>query len=228
MIYDCAAAEHLHVAMPCYGNPSPWTMLSVVMGTHALRSVGIKFSLAAQPGNPYLDFTRDILVKQFLAGDATDLLFVDADVHFPPENMVKIALATRPLIGGVYRKKMDDIAYPIRFETERLWGDEDGNLEAAYVPTGFMRINRAVFEAMPALEYRDDNNDVWLNYFNSGVRDIDGRMTYEGEDTYFCRQWRALGGKVHLMPDLNFGHVGTKSWDGNWGRWVLQQATRDE
>ncbi|MGH6737589.1 MAG: hypothetical protein ACREDY_00895 [Bradyrhizobium sp.] len=211
----------MHIAVPSYsGDITAFTALSLIMATAALSEVGIKWSVAIQPGVPYLDHARNMLVTKFLENtEATDLLFIDADVAFAPQSAVMIAQATRPFIAGIYPKKMDEPKWPVAFDADRLWSDEDGNLEASMVPTGFLRLNRSVFDAMPSEEYCDDNGDRWIKHFRCGA--WGGK--YNGEDPDFCARWRGIGGKIHIIPNLTFSHTGKKSWEGNWAKWIMDQ-----
>ena len=179
--------------------------------------MGVSFDFMC--GCCYLDHTRNMLATRFMESEATDLLFVDADVGFAPETILQIAAARRPLVAGIYPKKSDRTGFPVTFSADELWSDEEGLIEAASAPTGFMRINRSVFEAMPAEEYRDQDDRAWRRWFRCDFHD----GTYWGEDTQFCQDYRALGGKLFILPDLTFAHSGLKSWKGNWGEWVRSQ-----
>lgn len=231
------AASLLHIAIPCYGPPNPLTLLSVVSGISALTAAGITWSMTVQPGIAYLDLVRDVLATIFYRKTkATDLLFYDNDLEVPIENFVRIARATKPLIGGVYRMKVDEVRFPIEFKQDRLWTDVEGDInDVGYIPTGFMRINRCVFDAMieaaggeEALEYETDDGNKWLNFFNAGVKLRNGKRSYIGEDIDFCRRWQELGGKVTLMPDLHFTHHGDKGYAGNWAEWMRDQNRETE
>jgi len=96
-----------------------------------------------------------------------------------------------------------------------LAGGVLGSLGPGFGATGFLRINRAVFEAMaPHVEtyMHNDGEPTLKAFFKTEI--IDG--LYWGEDPNFCRKWRALGGKVHALAEAEFGHVGTFEWRGKW------------
>lgn len=191
----------------------------------ALALMKIETTIDGVPFCGPLDHARNILVTRFMRSNATDILFWDDDVDVQGNAIARIAKATRPYIGGVYPKKSDDPEWPIAFDADELWADEDGLIDSpTYLPTGFLRLNRAVFEAMPWAPYRDDIGQEWMAYFSDGVRD--GR--YGGEDSGFAQEWRRRGGRCYLIPDLTFGHTGTKTWRGNWGEWMRSRAIVDQ
>lgn len=212
-----APARHLWVGLPAYGGQvAAETAVALAAAGVALTAAGIGLTIGLQQGCCYLDHTRNMLATAFMRSAATDLLFVDADVGFDPAAIVEIAQATRPYVAGIYPAKCDEVRFPVTFDADQLHADADGLVEAATVPTGFLRLNRAVFEALSAATYRDDNGSEWTAYFNSGVRF--GR--YRGEDTDFCHRWRGLGGRIFILPELRFTHTGPKTWPGCWGEWM--------
>lgn len=217
---ECPPAKRLYIAVPAYtGDVSVETAQALLGAVAPLQALGISASVAFQQGCCYLDHARNILANAFMASDATDVLFVDADVGFDPAAVVQIAQATRPFIAGVYPKKNDDPAWPVQFDADELSSDADGLVEAASVATGFLRINRSVFDALPVPEYEDDSENRYRAYFTCGVRA--GR--YRGEDADLCHRWKVAGGKIYILPELVFTHTGPKAWRGSWGEWMRRR-----
>lgn len=203
--------------MPAYtGQISVQTAHSIDAALGVLASAGVKVDTHYVAGCCYIDHTRNMLVHDFLASAATDMLFIDADVGFGLDAILRSVKSDRPVIAGIYPKKSwTPGQFPVAIDAPEIWADRAGNIECAMVPTGFLRINRAVFEAMaPHVEtYMHNDGEPDLKaYFKTEI--IDG--IYWGEDPNFCRKWRALGGKVYAMAQLEFGHVGTHEWRGKW------------
>lgn len=222
---EALPARSLYIAVPAYtGSVSAQTAHSLLAAVKALSDAGVHVTTDFLAGCCYLDHTRNLLADRFLASDATDLLFIDADVGFGARDALRIASASRPLVAGIYPKKGDGAQeWPVDFDSDFISSDADGLIEAAHVPTGFMRINRAVFDLLAmnglAPEYDYQRTKLIRRFFRCEARD--GR--YWGEDFQFCEDWRGLGGKIHIIPDLDFEHVGTKAWKGNWGNWFRAQ-----
>ncbi len=198
--------------------------MSVAAAGIALTLMKIEVTIDAFPGCPYLDHARNVLVTKFLGSPATDMLFWDDDVGADVAAVAKIARAKRLFVGGVYRKKADDPEWPIAFDADELWADDEGLIDTpTYLPTGFLRLNRAVFDVMPCTMYKDDAGKEWKGYFHCGVSTVPW-VGLRGEDPAFGIEWRRRGGKCYLLPDLNLSHSGSKVWRGNWGNWMREQA----
>jgi hypothetical protein len=230
-----APASHLYLAVPAYtGEISVQTAHSLIAAAAALTAAGVMVTTDFVAGCCYLDQVRNILAANFLASEATDLLFIDADVGFDADAALKLALTTRPVVAGVYPKKVPPRKgteapeeYPVDFENDQLMIDEDGLIEAAHVATGFLKINRGVFEkisrVVPEYLHKDSGRERMLKrFFRCDVRD----GVYWGEDFQFCQDWLALGGRIFITPEIDFQHVGPHVWRGNWGNWVRSEAVQ--
>lgn len=214
MIERVPPASHLRIAVPAYtGQISVQTASSLDAALPHLLSAGIKVDTDYLAGCCYLDHTRNLMADRFMRSDATDLLFVDADVAFSPASVLRLVGSTRPVVAGIYPKKGDAPEFPVAVDTDEIWSDREGNIECAMVPTGFLRINRAAFsELILNVETYAGPDGPLRAYFKTVIRD----GQYIGEDVEFCNRWRAIGGKIHAIANLEFGHVGTKEWRGAW------------
>lgn len=221
MIDECLPARHLYIAVPAYsGEVVADCAHSLCEGVRLLERAGVALTIDFACGCAYLEHARNILVTRFLKSEATDLLFVDADVGFDPKGILQLAAAKRPFIAGVYPKKTADgsMTFPVGFDKDELWADKDGYVEASRVPTGFLRLNRAVFDLMPHHDYACDDGE-FMGYFEAGNRS----GIFGSEDWHFSDDWKALGGRIFIIPELTFGHSGLKRWTGNWGAWMRSQ-----
>lgn len=211
-----APASYLRVAVPAYtGQITVQTAHSIDQALAVLAAAGVVVDTHYAAGCCYIDHTRNMLVHDFLKSEATDLLFVDADVGFGADTILRSVRSERPVVAGIYPKKGGRGEFPVAVAADEIWADGAGLIECSMVPTGFLRINRAVFEAMaPHVEtyMHNDGEPTLKAFFKTEI--IDG--LYWGEDPNFCRKWRALGGKVHALAEAEFGHVGTFEWRGKW------------
>lgn len=91
----------LTIAMPIYRDVVPATMLSLIGLAGALNHRGVPFSVATHVGCAMVELARMSLVAQFLASDATHLLFVDADVEFPPDVVLRMVDRGVDVIGTI-------------------------------------------------------------------------------------------------------------------------------
>jgi hypothetical protein len=223
-----APARKVRIVMPAYsGDPCEQTARFIRDGALALQRAGIELEdFDPVAGLCYIDLVRNILAKRFLDSDATDLLWVDDDVASDPESMVRICQSTRPFVAGIYPKKTDPLSFPVTpvVSGGGMWSDSEGLVECQMVPTGFLRINRAVFEAIkPRVPtFGNSQHGPLSAFFLCAVRDGE----YWGEDVEFCRLWREAGGQIHAFVDMPFVHVDRtsgKEYAGNWGDWLRER-----
>lgn len=209
-------------------------MRSILTSMLALTDKGCKVTLDDECGNGLIADARGLMVARFLASDATDMLFIDHDVVWSPDAVLRLLDAPLDVRAGVYPSRSDPINYAVRWETSNPFLVSDpshGFLEVAGVPGGFLMISRAAAEKMTA-HYTDLNfycahapnkticglfEPYWLRNTEHDGQTCNVKL---GEDFSFCQRWRDLGGKVWVDPRLTFGHVGFKTFQGSLGDWL--------
>jgi hypothetical protein len=201
---------------------------------HILQDAKIDYDLFTISDCPYLPTARNTLVSMFMEDkDNTDLFFIDADVGFDAAGAMKILQRPEEIVAGIYPLKRDIGGYPVQVKTEDgIPIGRDGLIEAEFLPTGFMRIKRVVFEriqkAYPDLRYTDSVVNVdgvsgvaGFDYFNMGVDKE--RQRFTTEDYAFCQRWRDIGGQLWVYPDIDFSHIGRKQYKGNYHQFLMRQ-----
>ena len=192
---------------------------------------GMKF------GDPYIQKARNDLVKQFLDSDCDTFFFVADDLEFEPEAVLQVLETPGEVVAGAYSMKCtpaefggilkkDDNGKPIV--------REDGCVAALGVQTGFLRIDRSVFEKIiegyPELAFwgmdKDGNrSEVSHDFFPQGVHN----HRWIGEDYAFCNLWTHLDGEIWIVPDIDFVHYDMepskepKGYPGNFHEYLLKQ-----
>lgn len=211
------------LATPCYDAPSPSYALALFASAAALAKAGIDAALEIYAGHCHVDDSRNRLVKDFLETDCTDLVFLDADIGWRPEALVRLLRHERDIVGGVYPLKNDEEAYPVELlRPDAVWTDAAGLVEAEWLPTGFLRLRRAVLEAFDAAapHFTDKDHEPGRRMVPVIFeREMAGAVRFSG-DYAFCRKWAAMGGKLYLDPHGTFEHEGAKVWRGNYLNWV--------
>lgn len=190
----------------------------------ALVKAGIAYELAIYSGNCHVDDSRNRLTRDFLNSDCTDMVFLDADVGWRAGDFLALLEYDRDVVAGVYPKKNGDDTFPVKLLPGEIWSDADGLIEVQGVPTGFLRIRRAVMEKLAATsEIYNARNDnayatacIFERQIHSGTR--------WGGDYVFCRKARAAGFKIYVDPAMRFEHSGEHTWGGQLGAWLRQRA----
>lgn len=220
----------LFVGIPAYdGTVGIETVRSLLNEQGAAALLGVEMQVGLLPGCSLITMARNQLVADFLATDCDRLVFVDADVSWQPGDLIGLALKPVDVVGGAYRYKKDEEAYPVRWlDRPELWDDPETHLlEVESVPGGFLAISRRAFErlrdAHPRRAYEHEGRQ-FHGFFHAPVED--GRIW--GEDTAFCNDWRAIGGQVWLDPYLTLTHsAGAKNYTGCISTWLRSRSVSE-
>jgi hypothetical protein len=202
-------------------------MLSSLFGAkEALITNGIESELEIFDGNCHVDDARNRLVRDFLESECTELVFVDTDVRFTPEDIVKLILHDKDVVAGIYPLKQDDEDFPVRFIDGEIWADKNGLIEVESVPTGFLKIRKAVIEKLyeNAVKFKS-KQDYGYRMLTPIIFErtvIEHRRL--GGDYEFCRKWKEIGGKIYIDPEMSFGHSGQTEWAGRLGDFLRKRA----
>lgn len=154
---------------------------------------------------PYPGYAMDIATKQFLESDCDEMIVIDTDLVFKPQDLAHLREHDEPLVFGLYSKrtvKFDPPVVPIvgqenpALQPGVLW-------EVQKTARGFMRVHRSVFETMRPHVKLMENTEF-------GSMHCYWPTSYDGtsEDFAFCAKWRELGGRVLIDKRVFVGHVG--------------------
>lgn len=204
------------LATTAYESPAYAYTFSIQKTREVMHKHGFPTSYMLLSGNCHVDDARNYIVNEFISSDCTDLVFLDADVAWEPESLVRLCKHDADIVGGVYPFRSDSqkavenmpvIMYPGQVEPE-----ENGLIEVAGLPTGFMRIRRHVIETLvsEANQYpkRHERTLIPILFERSFIPGDDpkigGRL---GGDLNFCKKWITHGGKVWADPEIRLGHV---------------------
>ena len=226
--------NRVYIAIPAYDSRiDVLCMASIFNNIKDLEGRGYEVTFNTKMGDPYIDQARNFLVNTFLRTDCTDLIFVDTDLAFDGNGMWRLMRNDVQVVGGAYPFRSEDQnGFPVSVlldeDKKPVTDYEKGLVECRYIPTGFMRINRSVFEALKRNypDFTDDSGET--KYFRTGqVFLSEGDTRWWGEDNYFCEICRRSGIKVYCEPMISFVHVARLQKKGNYakflqngGKWV--------
>lgn len=221
---DPALGQKVFIAVAAYAGCGAGFTWSLFHTGAALARAGIAYELAIYAGNCHVDDSRNRLTRDFLNSDCTDMVFLDADIGWQAGDFLKLLSYERAIVAGVYPKKHGDDTYPVKLLPGEIWSDADGLIEVMGVPTGFLRIRRAVVERLAeTAETYNAKNDRAYATACIFERQIHGGSRWGG-DYVFCRKARAAGFKVYVDPTMRFEHSGEDSWSGSLGMWLKARA----
>lgn len=207
---------------------------SILRNTHILRDNGIEVVPYFKPSHIYVDRERNLCIKAFLESDCNEMVFIDSDVSFEDNSLLKLLKHDKDIVGGVYpfrKDNEDDYPVVIRFnEQNNCKEEETGLVYADMIPTGFMRIQRRVFDRI--LEDSSDksysvvkDHEGVYTFFRTGILFPDDNTWY-GEDVAFCKKWRMMGGELFVEPRITFYHTGMKQFKGNYHEHLMGRTIR--
>lgn len=216
-----AAGRKVLLATSSYGSPDPTYTYSIARSREALTAAGIQTGYMLLVGYCHVDDARNAIVRNFLASDCTELLFLDADVSWQPEGIVQLCQRDLDLVGGVYPYRRESQNMPVRLLDTRL-PDETGLLEVEGLPTGFMKISRRVLEqiAKCSLVYLDKSDETPQVFERLTGND----KTRWGGDIAFCNKWRAMGGKIYADTEIRLGHAATVIYKDSLGAYIRRNG----
>jgi hypothetical protein len=219
------AGRKLFIALPAYDfKVSLKLAVSLARFAQKAPQHGIDIQIGSICGCSVVSRARNLLVKDLLESDCTDLMFIDADINFEPDSILRLmAWASDPkkgIVAGVPRTRKSEKVYIAKLDQ-----DEDGVtmngaglVRAQRVATAFMMVRREVFETLvnnhPEWNYYDVNTNRQLNAV------FDFQVTpegYMGEDFLFCDRAREAGFEVWIDPTIKLGHMGVQEYEGDFG-----------
>jgi hypothetical protein len=229
---------NLVVATPCFGG-----QISVIYAgslfklQKALRETGaVDLKILFKDGDALITRARASLASQFLDDpNATHLLFIDADIGFDPDQVIRLINCGADVCAAVYPIKRIDwdkvravlqdgrpnpgaaaLNYVFEVPDPRAISVHAGFAKVRYAGTGFLMIRRAALERMCAryshLKYQRDHSveaaSASENRFALFDCMIDQDGTYLSEDFSFCKRWTDMGGEIWADLDSRLSHVG--------------------
>lgn len=213
---------HIHFCIPCYaGQLTEATFSSFVRFSLLARQHNLNWSLDTMVNESLITRGRNNLAAKMMHNEkATHLMFIDSDIRFDADAIMKLVDADKDIVGGMYPVK----GYPIRYVVN---GTADpvleGQLEEVrHIGTGFMMIKRTVFTQMfakfPEKKFKDSINvgaqyEPFMYALFETCLDADGH--YMSEDWYFCDKWRDMGGKIFAHKGIVLSHTGYHEFRGN-------------
>ena len=217
----------LFIAMPCYDSVKINTMISVVKLIQQLGKSGIQVGINTMK-SPLIHQARNYLTSIFLTTEYQYMLFIDSDVGFEPEAVVRMMVAKKNIVCTPYRVKEEDPStnvYTVQFKDPKIIPILPGGLvEIEAGPTGLMLIDRKVFEKIiknhPDLKIKNKatpnagkSHEFYYNFFDFSFND--GYAM--GEDVSFCRLARDNGFKIYANIESPTAHQGEYAWVGKFG-----------
>lgn len=177
---------------------------------------------------------RNDLMKMAYESQVDDLVFIDADMEWNPQDFIKLLSFNVDMVGGTYRKKNDFSEVYVVKITENVKAikeilesssakPEDDLVPVQGLGTGFLRLTKNCIVKLyeGSKEYISKNQQEGKDDYKSrmvfDIAIVDGEL--HSEDIVLCDKWIAMGEKVWFDPTITCNHVGIKKFEGNFLNW---------
>ena len=223
-----AAKPTVYVAMPCFDVVQRDTCVSLMKLFGKFREVGIssQFNIVK---SSLVNYARNLATCGFLASKCDHMLFIDSDVEFEPEAVLRMLVVQKDIVCTPYRIKLDDmkvryaVDFPDKKNIEMLPGEI---IEVEQGPAGLMAIHRRVFDKLMKV-----HPEMKIKFHLRGTGELDEKYMYnfwdttfdsktglwKGEDLAFCDLARSVGFKIYANTGSKVIHHGTYGWEGKFG-----------
>ena len=235
---------HLVIGTPMYGGmcTSEYTQSLLNLSESANKS-DVKLTTIFLGNESLIQRGRNTIAHHFMnLPDATHLLFIDADMKFRTEDIVRMIQADKSFIVGPVALKgynWDEIRQAAIngeedinrtggiFNINKLPGidmvDENEPFEIEHGGNAFMMLRRDVFETLKPHTPIYTNGGRSLpdgveiyDYFRVEINKDTNHLL--SEDYFLCHSYRQLGGKVWCAPWVETGHFGSHLFNGKYSR----------
>ena len=231
----------LFLSTPCYGGLClEKYMKSIIQLQMLLMREGVQLMLDTTENESLVHRARNVSIGRFMQKtDADFFMFIDADVEFDAQSVIRLLNSGHDVSCAVYPKKVvmwDQAREAVENGDERnmaLLSSSlvanigatkrsvvNGFVEVLDGPTGFMMISREALNKMHE-HYKDLNckNDHQNRDFDEYCAIFDCMIDpdskrYLSEDYAFCRRWQQIGGKIYADCNTTLGHVGNLPFHG--------------
>lgn len=225
------------IGMPAYKD-IPWqTSMSLLRTFQECRSADMHVQVSVCSGSAVIQAARSDVLHAFLQSDCNRLFWIDSDMEWTAHDFgMLLALSAKPgmdVVGCTYPAKRDPITYFVKCDDTTIPVNEYGCLKVDGLGLGFTVMTREAVEAVAntkpwALDevsgafvrevFRCDT--VPLNRLGEEGKcppELVGQPIYgrRGEDMAFFADLRDLGYTVWLYPNIQLGHIGTKTYRGD-------------
>ena len=174
----------------------------------------------------YIQVARNDLIAIAVEANVDELVWIDSDISWIPEDLFKLLAYDVDVVGGIYPKKLDKEEYPIQLLSKTINVNLQTKLfEVDGIGTGFLKMSKKSL------------NSLWNSnpeYKNKGITGkwicdvVVQNNQVNGEDIILCQKLRDLGYKIYLDPYVNCEHVGNKRYTGNFEKYIMALMRKEE
>jgi hypothetical protein len=235
-------SKTIFIATPMYGGMCSGIFAeSLSKAIKGLLDLGYNVKYCPLYNESLITRARNILAEVFMREEADYMLFIDADQSFDYNDVHKMILEDKDILGAVV--PMKQINWKVVKEAAKMGISnieqysgvfnfnikEDNTLpdfskpfEVEHIGTGMMLIKKEVFVKLENsfLKYKHNsgelyeikNDDLITEFFTTS---IDEKGYLLSEDFHFCKIAKQNGYKIHAVAYPEIAHAGTYFFKGS-------------
>jgi len=231
----------IFIATPMYGgNCSGIFAESLALAVKGLIDLGYNVKYCPLYNESLITRARNILSEVFLREEADYMLFIDADQSFDYNDVHKMILEDKDILGAVVPMKginweiVKDAALMGEKNLEQYSGlfninikenselpDFSKAFEVEYIGTGMMLIKKEVFLNLKDsfLNYKHNSDQLYNIKFGDSITEffttsIDEKGHLLSEDFHFCKIAKNKNYKIYAVSYPQIVHAGTYFFKG--------------
>jgi hypothetical protein len=213
-------------ATPSLSGPTAPYIKSLEQSIPLITAAGWEEGYVQELQNPYISAARSIMTRKALDAKADVIVYLDYDLSWDAKDLLTLLETDGDVVAGTYRYKKSEEEYMGEIISNAQGTPllrPDGCIKTNWVPAGFLKVTKKAIQrfmrAYPGLLYGEPDSPS-VDLFNHGAHE----GVWYGEDVAFCRNWRATGGEVWLVPNLNINHhTKEEVFKGNIHEFLLRQ-----
>jgi len=213
------------LCIPTITKPYQVTLDAIKHSIPVLEEAGWEHAMVSEVGSPYISHARSKLLRKALDAGADAIIFIDHDLSWQPDALLRLLEVPDEVVAGTYRFKKEPVEYMgavMAHEDGTPVVRADGCIDMHSIPAGFLKITKdgvnRFIKAYPELCYGEAHSPH-VDLFNHGAWE----GVWYGEDYAFARRWREKCGKVWLVPDIQIDHhTPSDAFRGHYDRFLRQ------
>jgi glycosyltransferase involved in cell wall biosynthesis len=217
------------IATPTYdGKVNVWYANSLAESIRLGLVNDIYFQPVYMAYDALVQRARNDLLDIAIKGEFDDIIWIDADIEWNPEWLLKLLNYEEDVVGGTYRRKAIDEAYVVKCQPENLIENDKGLIEVKGLGTGFLKMSKKAFT------YLWDNSPSY-DEIDSGK--LDRRWAFDvviengnliSEDITVSKKLIKGKFKIYLDPTMTCSHVGTLKFTGDFKDFMKRLSAKDD
>jgi glycosyltransferase involved in cell wall biosynthesis len=194
--------------------------MSFIASSNALAQHNIILLPQFRAFDTLIQRARNDIIKDAIDAGVDDVVFIDTDMGWTPEQLLRILSHEVDYVAGTARRKNDVESYVCKLKEgeDKVKIGENGLVEVDAVGCGFTRMTKRCFSILWEISERYEDNEGHMNKMVFNLTIQNGVFTSEDASVGF--KWRELGEKLYLDPFITCSHTGTKTWTGDFMQWI--------